>query len=94
MQVSKVSMQNYSQNFNGASKLNKDVISHLIDYNPNNITENEFREFVHYLAKNKINKTFVEPQKFITKSERLELQEFRDMVHYLAENKINRTFIC
>lgn len=94
MQVPKISIQNYSQNFNGASKLNKSVMSHLINYNPNNITKNEFREFVHYLAKNKINKTFVEPKKFITETERQKLQEFRDMVHYLAENKINRIFIC
>lgn len=94
MQVLKVSLQNYSHSFNGGSKLKKDVISHLIDYNPNNITENEYREFVHYLATNKINKTFVEPKKFITEAERQKLQDFRDMVHYLAENEINRIFIC
>ncbi len=94
MQVQKVSMQNYGQNFNGVPKLKKDVLSHLISYDPNNITGNEFKEFVQYLAKNKINKTFVEPKKFITEAERQELYEFREMVHYLAENKINRTFIC
>lgn len=93
MQVPKVSIWHYSQNFEGTSKLSKDVMSHLIDYNPNNITEKEFRDFVHYLATNKINKTFVEPKKFITESERQKLQDFRERVQYLAENKINKTFI-
>ena len=94
MQVQKISNQNYNQNFHGNLKFKKDVISHLIDYNPNNITKEEFKEFVHYLSKNKIDKTFVEPEKFITETERQKLQEFRNMVHYLAENKINKTFIC
>lgn len=94
MKVLRISNKNYSRNFNGTPKFKKNVISHLIDYNPNNITKNEFEEFVHHLAKNKINKTFVEPKKFITETERQKLQEFQGMVHYLAENKINRTFIC
>lgn len=92
MFVNKISSNN-NVKFQGV-KFKKDVISHLIDYDPNNITKNEYKEFVHYLATNKINKTFVEPKKFITETERQELQEFRDMVHYLAENKINRIFIC
>ena len=94
MQVQKISNQNYNQKFQGNPKFKKDVISHLIDYNPNNITKDEFKEFVHYLAKNKINKTFVEPTKFITETERQQLQNFRNMVNYLAENTINLTFIC
>lgn len=94
MQVQRIANQNYKQNFNGTPKFKKDVISHLINYNPKDITREEFQEFVHYLAENKINKTFVEPQKFITETERQELQTFRERVHYLAKNKINLTFIC
>ncbi len=63
-------------------------------YDPNNVTRKEFREFVHYLAENKINRTFVEPEKYTTETERLELQKFRERINYLAKNKINHTFIC
>lgn len=71
-----------------------------IIYDRNNVTINEFKQYVKYLAKNKINRTFIEPDKFITQEERellnkkkRELQKYRDFVHYLAKNNINRTFL-
>lgn len=66
----------------------------ITNYDPNNITQEEFKAYVHYLAKNKINRTFIEPAKFITEAERAEIKEFKDRIHYLAKNKINRTFYC
>lgn len=63
-------------------------------YNPNDVTMEEFREFVQYLAKNNINRTFIEPKKFTTEAERQELQKFRDRIRYLAENNVNQVFIC
>ena len=35
----------------------------ITKYDPNNITQEEFNAYVHYLAKNKINRTFIEPAK-------------------------------
>ena len=71
-----------------------------IIYDRNNVTADEFKQYVKYLAENNINKTFWEPDKFITQAERkqkqikeIELQEYRDFVHYFAENNINRTFL-
>jgi len=71
-----------------------------ITYDRNNVTEDEFRRYVKYLAENNINRTFMEPDRFVTPAERelqqqraKELQEYKDFVHYLAENNINRTFL-
>ena len=71
-----------------------------IIYDRNNVTAEEFRLYVKYLAENKINRTFIEPEKFITQAEReqlkkkeQELQKYRDFVRYLADNNINRTFL-
>ena len=71
-----------------------------IIYDRNNVTAEEFKQYVKFLAENKINKTFIEPDKFITSAEReklknkeKEIQKYRDFVHYLAENNINRTFL-
>lgn len=71
-----------------------------IVYDRNNVTMEEFRQYVKYLAENNINRTFIEPDRFITQAEReqlkkrnQELQEYRDFVHFLAENNINRTFL-
>ena len=66
----------------------------ITKYDPNNVTKKEFAEYVHYLAKHKINQTFIEPSKFVTEAERTEKQNFREYVHYLAKNKINRKFYC
>ena len=70
-------------------------------YNPNDATVEEFRAYVHYLAKNNINRTFYEPDRFVTEAERnakkqkeVELSEYREFVHNLAKNNINRTFYC
>ncbi len=71
-----------------------------IIYDRNNVTVDEFKQYVKYLAENKINRTFIEPDKFITQEERellknkeQELQKYKDFVHYLAKNNINRTFL-
>ena len=72
-----------------------------IVYDRNNVTAEEFKEYVHWLAKNNVNKTFYEPDKFITQAERRvlakresELEEYRKFIRNLAENNINRTFYC
>ena len=77
----------------------KNLVPPII-YDRNNVTEEEYRQYVKYLAENKINRTFIEPDRFITQAEReqlkkrnQELQEYRDFVHFLAENNINRTFL-
>ena len=71
-----------------------------IIYDRNNVTAEEFRQYVQYLSKNKINKNFQEPDRFITQAEReaqnkhkAEIDEYRDFVHNLAVNNINRTFL-
>ena len=70
-----------------------------IVYDRSNITANEFKLYVHWLAENNINKTFLEPDKFISKSERkilemkkLKSDKYRTFLKYLSENNINRTF--
>ncbi len=67
-------------------------------YDKNNVTEAEFKKYINWLAGNNINKTFREPDRFVTSAERKALEkknlEFREFVEYLAENNINRTFIC
>ena len=70
------------------------MIPPITKYDPNNVTKEEFDAYVHYLAKNKINRTFVEPSRFVTEMERAEIKEFKDRIHYLAENKIDRIFYC
>ena len=70
-------------------------------YDSKNATLDEFKAYVHYLAKNNINRTFYEPERLVTEAERKaqkqkeeELKPFRKFVHHLAENNINRTFYC
>lgn len=72
-----------------------------IVYDRNNITVEEFKKYVHWLATNNVNKTFYEPDKFITQTERkellkrkAELEEYGKFVSNLAKNNINRTFCC
>ena len=69
-------------------------------YDRNNVTANEFKQYVRYLSENRINRSFREPDKFVTEDERKQqqlkekkLKEYRDFVHYLAEHNINRTFL-
>ena len=70
-------------------------------YDSKNATIEEFKAYVQYLAKNKINRTFYEPERLVTEAERkakqqkeIKLKPFREFVHYLAENNVNRTFYC
>ncbi len=72
-----------------------------IIYDRNNVTSEEFREYIHWLAQNRVNRTFYEPDRFITIAERkalekrkVELEEYRKFVRNLSENNINRTFYC
>lgn len=70
-------------------------------YDSRNATIEEFRNYVQYLAKNNINRTFYEPERLVTEEERKlklkkeeELKPFREFVHNLAKNNVNRTFYC
>ena len=70
-------------------------------YDSTNTTVEEFRNYVRYLSENNINRTFYEPDRFVTEAEReaqkkkeAELKPFKEFVHNLAKNNINRTFYC
>ncbi|MBR1776836.1 hypothetical protein IJ750_07180 [bacterium] len=75
-------------------KIQKIIDSCPIAYNRNNVTSKEFKTFLNWLAKNNIQYTFHEPDKFITEAERKESEEFQKHINYLAENGINKTFYC
>ena len=64
-----------------------------LPYDPNNVTREEFRAFVQYLAKYKLPITFREPDRFITEAERAKKEEYRAFIRSLAETKDGRTFI-
>ena len=74
-------------------QVSNEIPSCPIDYDPNNVTREEFRQFVRYLAKYGINRTFREPDRFVTEAERAEKKAFSDRVRYLAQNGINTPFI-
>ena len=81
--------------------LKKNISPCPIIYDRNNVTASEFKEYIHWLAENGINRTVHEPDRFVSETERatlekrkLELSEYRNYVRYLAENNINRTFYC
>ena len=68
-------------------------------YDSKNVTLEEFKQYVHWLAENNINRTFYEPDKFVTKAERealkkkeTELDEYRAYIKHLSETNSNRTF--
>ena len=63
-------------------------------YDHKNVTYDEFRSYINYLAKNNINKTFKEPDRFITEAERTEKRNFEKFLDNLASNSINKTFIA
>ncbi len=65
-----------------------------IIYDRNNVTIQEFRKYVQYLAKYNINKTFFEPDRFITEEERAEQNAFREKVHNFAINGTDYIFYC
>jgi len=82
-------------------RIENSIPSCPIIYNRNNVTIEEFRKYVHWLATNNVNRTFYEPDKFITQAERevlekrkADLEEYRKFVRNLAENNISRTFYC
>ena len=82
-------------------EIRKNIPSCPMIYDRNNVTAEEFRKYVHWLAENHINKTFYEPDKFITQAEcealakrKAEFEKYRKFIGYLAENNINRTFYC
>ena len=83
-----------SQIFRPNPTVDQKVIEAMPNYDPSNATLEEFRNYVRYLAKNNINKTFREPDRLVTEEERKEMAQFREKVRYLAENNINMTFIC
>ncbi len=64
-----------------------------IDYDPNNVTREEYHQYVSWLAKYGINHTFHEPKKFTTPAERAERERYAAFVRHLAESGSNRTFI-
>ena len=51
----------------------KNLVPPII-YDRNNVTAEEYRQYVKYLAENKINRTFIEPDRFITQAEREQLK--------------------
>ena len=63
-----------------------------IVYDRNNVTAAEFKKYIHWLAENGINKTFKEPDRFVSEAERKSSQEYQNFVGYLAINNINKTF--
>ncbi len=63
-----------------------------IVYDRNNVTAAEFKKYISWLAENGINKTFQEPDRFVTVAERKSAQEYKNYVNYLAQNNINKTF--
>lgn len=82
-------------------KIQKNIPPCPIIYDRNNVTAEEFKKYIHWLSENHINKTVIEPDRFVTEAERaiiekkkLELEKYRNFIKYLAENKINRTFYC
>lgn len=83
------------------NKVKKSIPPCPIVYNRNNVTSEEFREYVHWLSQNEINKTFYEPDKFITQIERMalekrkaKLKEYQKFIKNLSDNNINKTFYC
>ena len=89
--------------FNPQKVLNKQKIIPPcpIQYDRNNVTESEFKNYIHWLAENKINRVVIEPDRFVAEAERelsakknLETEKFRKFVRYLSENNINMNFWC
>ena len=87
--------------FKSAPRVKAKTVEVPPSYDSKNATLDEFKAYVHYLAKNNINRTFYEPERLVTEAERKaqkqkeeELKPFRKFVHHLAENNINRTFYC
>ena len=79
----------------------KNIPSCPIIYDKSNVTAEEFKKYIHWLAENDINRTVQEPDGFITKTERAimekkkqKLENYRNFLRNLAENEINRTFYC
>lgn len=86
------------QNIN---KLEHNIPVPPIIYDRSNVTAEEFRKYIHYLAENKINKIVYEPDRFVTEAEREaakkkyeEVGRYREFVKNLAEAKTNYTFFC
>ena len=73
------------------TKKTKDLVP-PIAYNPRNVTRDEFKSYIKYLAENNINRTIYEPEKFITTTKRLEQQAYKNFVKKLADSKSNLTF--
>ncbi len=81
------------------TKVIKNIPPCPIIYDRNNVTEAEFKKYIHWLAENHIDRTVQEPDRFVTKIEKAILEkkkqkfeEYRRFVRYLAENNINKTF--
>lgn len=95
MKICKILMNKFFNKPKLPSAVKKEIPLPLIDYDPNNVTREEYAAFVRYLAENNINYTFKEPPRFTTEAERKEKAEFRDRIkryRELAEEGIGATF--
>ena len=76
-------------------QVKKEIPPCPIVYDRKNVTVEEYRQYVRWLSENNINRTFYEPDRFVTEADRkrqLELDEYKKFVRYLRENNINREF--
>jgi len=79
---------------NRVQKTEKSIPTCPITYNRKNVTAGEFKKYINWLAENNINKTFHEPDRFVTEAERKNMDEFKKQINYLAQNNIGTTFIA
>ena len=79
---------------NQVLKSEKSIPHCSITYDRNNITAEEFKRYINWLAENNINRTFYEPERFVSKAEKNTLDKFKKHIAYLAKNNIDKTFYC
>ena len=98
MKISKIFMNKFFCKPKLPSTAKKEISLPLINYDPNNVTREEYAAIVRHLAENNIDYTFKEPPRFVTKSERKEKAEFarrvREYRRLAEEEGIGITFIA
>lgn len=95
MKICKTFMNKFFSKPKLPSAVKKEIPLLPMDYDPNNVTREEYAAFVRYLAENNINYTFKEPPRFTTEAERKEKAEFKERIkryRELAEEGIGVTF--
>ncbi len=97
MKISKIFMNKFFCKPKLPSTAKKEISLPLINYDPNNVTREEYAAIVRHLAENNINYTFKEPPRFTTEAERKEKAEFKKRIkryRELAEEGIGITFFA